>query len=126
MQAADDVRLDWGKAGVRAGSNAGRGAAWNAAAHSDIATTDWTITPNRGANPTSGGGFFQAPVVAYSEDHNDSKNDPVLQQQPDLKVQPDYGTPIDDNQDGLTDVLVHNVHGTAFNFGATWSVLLAP
>jgi hypothetical protein len=92
---------------------------WNAAAHSDIATTDWTITPN------VGGSFSEASVVAYSEDHNDSTNDPVLQQQPDLKVQPDYGTPIDYNQDGLTDVLVHNVHGTAFNFGATWSVLLA-
>jgi len=92
---------------------------WNAAAHGDIATTDWTITPNLG------GSFSKAPVVAYSEDHNDSKNDPVLQQQPDLKVQPDYGTPIDYNQDGLTDVLVHNVHGTAFNYGTTWSVLLA-
>jgi RHS repeat-associated protein len=92
---------------------------WNAAAHSDIATTDWTITPN------VGGSFSKAPIVAYSEDHNDSTNDPVLQQQPDLKVQPDYGTPIDYNQDGLTDVLVHNVHGTAFNFGTTWSVLLA-
>ena len=92
---------------------------WNAAAHSDIPTTDWTITPNVGAS------FSKASVVAYSEDHNDSENDPVLQQQPDLKVQPDYGTPIDYNQDGLTDVLVHNVHGTAFNFGATWNVLLA-
>jgi RHS repeat-associated protein len=92
---------------------------WSAAAHSDIATTDWTITPN------VGGSFAKKPIVAYSEDHNDSTNDPVLQQQFDLKVQPDYGTPIDYNQDGLTDVLVHNVHGTAFNFGATWSVLLA-
>jgi len=92
---------------------------WNAAAHSDIPTTDWTITPN------VGGSFAKASVVAYSEDHNDSKNDPVFQQQPDLKVQPDYGTPIDYNQDGLTDVLVHNVHGTAFNFSPTWNVLLA-
>ncbi|MEO7592295.1 MAG: SpvB/TcaC N-terminal domain-containing protein, partial [Byssovorax sp.] len=98
---------------------------WNAATHSESPTTDWTITPNRGATKTAGAGFFQAPIVAYSEDHNDIDNDPVLQQQPDLKVQPDYGTPIDYNQDGLTDVLVHNVHGTALGFPNTWGVLLA-
>jgi len=62
---------------------------WNAATHSESPTTDWTITPNLGAAKTMGTGFFQVPVVAYSEDHNDSSNDPVLQQQPDLKVQPD-------------------------------------
>jgi len=98
---------------------------WNAATHSESPTTDWTITPNRGVSPPAGAKFFQSPVVAYSEDHNDIDNDPVLQQQPDLKVQPDYGTPIDYNQDGLTDVLVHNVHGTALGFPDTWGVLLA-
>ncbi|MEP7126921.1 MAG: FG-GAP-like repeat-containing protein, partial [Byssovorax sp.] len=92
---------------------------WDAAAHSDVPTTDWTITPNTGA------AYFQSPVIAYSEDHNDGKNDPVLQHQPDLKVQPDYGTPIDYNQDGLMDILVHNVHETAFSFANTWGVLLA-
>jgi hypothetical protein len=98
---------------------------WNAATHSERPSTDWTVTPNLGAAKVAEAGFFQAPVVAYSEDHNDSLNDPVLQQQPDLKVQPDYGTPIDYNHDGLTDVLVHNVHGTALGFPDTWGVLLA-
>ena len=98
---------------------------WNAASHSESPTTDWTITPNRGLSPNSGAWFFQTPVVAYSEDHNDSANDPILQQLPDLKVQPDYGTPIDYNQDGLTDILVHNVHGTALGFPTTWGILLA-
>jgi RHS repeat-associated protein len=98
---------------------------WNAASHSEAPTTDWTITPNRGLSPNSGEWFFQSPVVAYSEDHNDSANDPILQQLPDLKVQPDYGTPIDYNDDGLMDILVHNVHGTALGFPNTWGVLLA-
>ncbi len=98
---------------------------WNAATHSERPSTDWTVTPNLGVAKVAEAGFFQAPVVAYSEDHNDSLNDPVLQQQPDLKVQPDYGTPIDYNQDGLTDILVHNVHETALDFPYTWGVLLA-
>jgi RHS repeat-associated protein len=98
---------------------------WDAAAHSDVPTTDWTITPNAGSSPSTGAAYFQASGVAYSEDNNDSTNDPVLQKQPDLKVQSDYGTPIDYNQDGLMDVLVHNVHETAFSFANTWGVLLA-
>jgi hypothetical protein len=98
---------------------------WDAAAHSDVPTTDWTITPNVGASPGAATSYFQGPVVAYSEDNNDSLNDPILQKQPDLKVQPDYGTPIDYKQDGLMDILVHNVHETAFSFATTWGVLLA-
>ena len=98
---------------------------WDAAAHSDVPTTDWTITANVRSSPSAGSSYFQSPVVAYSEDNNDKANDPVLQHQPDLKVQPDYGTPIDYNQDGLIDILVHNVHETAFSFASTWGVLLA-
>lgn len=98
---------------------------WEAAAHSELPTTEWTVTPNRGPSAEKGAGFFQSSIVAYSEEHDDPANDPVLQQQPDLLVQPDYGTPIDYDQDGLTDILVHNVHGTAFKASTTWQVLLA-
>jgi RHS repeat-associated protein len=98
---------------------------WEAGSHIEIPTTDWTVTPNLGPPPKKKKGFLQAPTLAYSEDHNDAANDPVLQQQPDLQVQPDYGTPIDYDHDGRMDLLVHNVHGTAFDFSPNWQVLLA-
>ena len=98
---------------------------FSAQAHSDIPTTDWMVTRNRGPWKAAGERFLQSSIVAFSEDHNDAANDPVLAKEPDLKVQPDYGTPIDYNHDGRTDILVHDVHGTAFGAGLTWNVLLA-
>ncbi len=95
------------------------------ATHSDLPTTAWMVTVNHGLLTKKTAGFFQGSSVAYAEDHDDAANDPILQQQPDLQVQPDYGTPIDYNQDGRTDILVHNVHGTAFDFSPNWQVLLA-
>ncbi len=93
----------------------------------DVPRTDWTVAQNFGPPNVGGSGstYFQSTVVAYSENHNDPDNDPIGSQQPDMKVQPDYGTPIDYNQDGKMDILVHNVHGTALSFPNNWGVLLA-
>ncbi|MFO0760081.1 MAG: FG-GAP-like repeat-containing protein [Byssovorax sp.] len=93
---------------------------WSAEAHAEIPTTNWTVYPNTGEQP-----FLKEPILAYAEDHNDFSNDPILQGQPDLQVQPDYGTPIDYDHDGRTDILVHDVHGTSFSASNNWQVLHA-
>src|SRR5690606_7061994 len=56
---------------------------------------------------------FHPPALAYQQSHPEPD--------PPTPVQPERGTPIDYNHDGLTDVFLHDVHGT---YG-TWGVLLA-
>ncbi|HLM74851.1 MAG TPA: type IV secretion protein Rhs, partial [Polyangiaceae bacterium] len=58
-------------------------------------------------------------TLAFSQewgfvDNPDEPADPAL-------IQPEVGTPLDYDQDGLMDVLMHDVHGSA----VTWQVLLA-
>ncbi|MFO0759126.1 MAG: FG-GAP-like repeat-containing protein [Byssovorax sp.] len=91
------------------------------AAHHEIPTTAWTIALAGGHGKSP----YGAPAVAFTEAHDDPTNDPVAQQKPDLEVQPDYGTPLDYDGDGRMDILVHNVHGTAFDASPNWQVLLS-
>ena len=77
--------------------------------------TNWTVAHNQGAST----GFFGPTALALSEDWTMVAN-PTGPSDPTL-IKPELGTAIDYNQDGLTDVLLHDVTNTS----PTWIVLLA-
>ena len=79
--------------------------------------TDWLVMHNQGAGVSPS--YFAAPTLGLTEDWPMVANpsgpaDPTM-------IQPELGTAIDYNQDGLTDVFLHDVWNTSVN----WQVLLA-
>src|SRR5262249_50325486 len=76
----------------------------------ELPTTDWIVPPNLGPPPHAPS-YFAAPAKAYEETY--------LGDVP-VPVQPELGTPVDLNQDGLMDLLLHDVHGQFPN----WTVLV--
>ena len=77
--------------------------------------TQWSIARSLGAAPP----MLGSAVQAFSEewvfvDNPSGPADPAV-------IQPELGTPIDYDQDGRTDILLHDVHGASLN----WLVLLS-
>jgi hypothetical protein len=79
--------------------------------------TRWLLAHNDGASASPA--HLGAPALAFSQEWGVVKNpdepaDPTM-------IQPEVGTPLDYDQDGLIDVLLHDVHGLT----STWQVILA-
>src|SRR5262249_16719777 len=73
---------------------------------SELPLTDGFVAPNLGPGQPE---WFDEPMWASQEAHYDED------------TTPDTGTPIDYDQDGRMDVLLHDVHGQY----QTWQVLIA-
>ncbi|HSN99478.1 MAG TPA: SpvB/TcaC N-terminal domain-containing protein, partial [Candidatus Nanopelagicales bacterium] len=73
--------------------------------------TNWRLAPNRSQEIAPS--FFTASAVAFQEPHQYAEGSGPYQ--------PELGTPLDYNHDGLVDVLLHDVYG----LDGTWQVLLA-
>ncbi|MDC3982187.1 RHS repeat-associated core domain-containing protein [Polyangium jinanense] len=69
--------------------------------------TEWLVAKNGGAATSPQ--YFAEPTLAFSQEW-DIVADPEGPSDPSL-IQPELGTTIDYNQDGLADVLLHDVHG---------------
>lgn len=72
----------------------------------ELAVTNWLVAPNLG--PTQPGWFDEATIARQDAYY-------------DTEIKPDTGSPIDYNQDGQMDVLLHDVHGQY----QSWQVLIA-
>ena len=77
--------------------------------------TNWNVAHNQGTAP----GFFGPTALALSEDWTTVAN-PTGPADPTL-IQPELGTAIDYNDDGLTDIFLHDIYNSSPN----WTVLLA-
>jgi hypothetical protein len=76
--------------------------------------TDWLVAHNAGASAAPS--YFSSPALGLSEDWPMVAN-PTGPADPTL-IQPELGTAIDYNQDGLTDVFLHDVWGVSPNWRA--------
>ena len=78
-----------------------------------LLTTDWRVAPSFGFDPAAASSLYMPdPVLTgwYDQPHPNAL---------DGEVQPEIGTPIDYDQDGRTDLLLHDIYGAH----ATWQVL---
>src|SRR5262249_40129623 len=79
--------------------------------------TDWLAARNQGRSASAS--TFSTPALGISEDWPMAAN-PTGPADP-TQIQPELGTAIDYNQDGLMDVFLHDV----WNASTNWIVLLA-
>jgi YD repeat-containing protein len=71
--------------------------------------TNFIVAPNKSQEVTPS--FFDTSLLAH----------PITHYDPPLPLQPDRGTPLDYDHNGLADIFLHDVHGQF----TTWRVLLA-